>query len=283
MKKNIAASIRERLLNASKKMDVDYQVVLTRYFHERFLFRLACSPYKDNFCLKGGTLLFAYEKFMARPTLDMDFSAERISNSPENIRNAVHKICQIEYPDDGVLFDAESVATETITEFKEYHGVRAHLMAHLDSARQRIAIDFGFGDSIFPAPQPLSFPNILEDVPSSSLLVYPLESVIAEKFQCIVDLAEENTRMKDYFDIYKILKNQTVNEKNLAEAIQRTFRNRNTAINQDCILFDASFGTHEKMNQLWKIFLKKINCAEKIEFNDVWDFIKGRLVRYADF
>lgn len=77
MKKNISASIRERLLKASKKMDVDYQVVLTRYFHERFLFRLACSPYKDNFCLKGDTLLFAYEKFMARPTLDMDFSAER--------------------------------------------------------------------------------------------------------------------------------------------------------------------------------------------------------------
>lgn len=283
MKKNIAASIRERLLKASKKLDVDYQVVLTRYFHERFLFRLACSSYKNNFCLKGGTLLFAYEKFMARPTLDMDFSADKISNSTESIRDAVCEICQIETPEDGVLFDTKSVATETITEFKEYHGVRAHLMAHLDSARQRIAIDFGFGDSIFPTPQPMPFPNILEDVPSSSLLVYPLESVIAEKFQCIVDLAEENTRMKDYFDIYKILKKQNVNEKNLAEAIQRTFRNRNTIIDQDNMLFDANFGTREKMNQLWKIFLKKINCAENLEFNDVWNFIKGQLVRYTDF
>ena len=72
-----------------------------------------------------------------------------------------------------------------------------------------------------------------------------------------MDLAEENTRMKDYFDIYKILKKQTVNEKNLAEAIQRTFRNRNTIINQDSMLYDASFGTREKMNLLWKIFLKK--------------------------
>ena len=283
MKKNIAASIRERLLKTSKKMDVDYQVVLTRYFHERFLFRLACSHYKDNFCLKGGTLLFAYEKFMARPTLDMDFSADNISNNTESIRDAVCEICQIEHPEDGVSFDAKSVTTETITEFKEYHGVRAHLMAHLDSARQRIAVDFGFGDSIFPAPQPLPFPNILEEVPSSSLLVYPLESVIAEKFQCIVDLAEENTRMKDYFDIYKILKKQNVNEKNLAEAIQRTFRNRNTIIDQDNMLFDANFGTREKMNQLWKIFLKKINCAENLEFNDVWNFIKGQLVRYTDF
>ena len=192
----------------------------------------------------------------------------------------MHKICQIEYPDDGVLFDAESVATETITEFKEYHGVRAHLMAHLNSARQRIAIDFGFGDSIFPAPQPLSFPNILEDVPSSSLLVYPLESVIAEKFQCIVDLAEENTRMKDFFDIYKILTNHTINEKNLAEAIQRTFRNRNTIVRPDGMLFNDGFGTNETMNRMWNAYLKKIKCSDDLKFNDVWDFIKNKLFQY---
>ena len=280
MKKNIAISIREKLLNASKKLDVDYQVILIRYFHERFLYRLAASPYKDKFCLKGGALLFAYEKFMARPTLDMDFSASKISNSQQSIHDAVSEICQIECIEDGVLFDANSVTTETITEFREYHGIRVHLMAHLDSVRQRIAIDFGFGDSIFPTPQSLPFPSILQDVPTSSLFAYPLETVVAEKFQCIVDLADENTRMKDYFDIFKILKNHAIDENNLAEAIQRTFCNRNTVVNQDSVLFEADFGNSEKMNWLWKSFLKKINYTDNLEFNDVWNYIKEMLSRY---
>ena len=148
MKKNVAASVRERLLNISKKIHLEYQIILTRYFHERFLFRLATSPYKDNFCLKGGALMFAYEKFTARPTLDMDFSADKISNSLQSIHDAVTEICLIECAEDGVIFDANSISTETITEFKEYHGIRAHLVARLDSVRQRIAIDFGFGDTI---------------------------------------------------------------------------------------------------------------------------------------
>ena len=280
MKKNIARSVRERLLNTSKKLGVDYQVILIRYFHERFLFRLATSPYKNKFCLKGGALLFAYEKFMARPTLDMDFSANKISNNLQSIHDAISEICQIECADDGVLFDAKSITTETITEFKEYHGIRVHLMAHLDSVRQRISIDFGFGDSIYPTPQQLPFPSILKDVPSSSLLAYPLETIIAEKFQCIVDLAEKNTRMKDYFDIFKILTNHTIDENNLAEAIQRTFHNRNTIIDQDSVLFEVNFGNSEKMNQQWKNFLQKINYADNLEFNDVWNYIKEQLSHY---
>lgn len=280
MKKNIARSVRERLLNTSKKLGVDYQVILIRYFHERFLFRLATSPYKNKFCLKGGALLFAYEKFMARPTLDMDFSANKISNNLQSIHDAISEICQIECADDGVLFDAKSITTETITEFKEYHGIRVHLMAHLDSVRQRISIDFGFGDSIYPTPQQLPFPSILKDVPSSSLLAYPLETIIAEKFQCIVDLAEKNTRMKDYFDIFKILTNHTIDENNLAEAIQRTFHNRNTIIDQDSVLFEVNFGNSEKMNQQWKTFLQKINYADNLEFNDVWNYIKEQLSHY---
>ena len=280
MKKNIARSVRERLLNTSKKLGVDYQVILIRYFHERFLLRLATSPYTNKFCLKGGALLFAYEKFMARPTLDMDFSANKISNNLQSIHDAISEICQIECADDGVLFDAKSITTETITEFKEYHGIRVHLMAHLDSVRQRISIDFGFGDSIYPTPQQLPFPSILKDVPSSSLLAYPLETIIAEKFQCIVDLAEKNTRMKDYFDIFKILTNHTIDENNLAEAIQRTFHNRNTIIDQDSVLFEVNFGNSEKMNQQWKTFLQKINYADNLEFNDVWNYIKEQLSHY---
>ena len=281
MAKNIAHSVRERLLNTSKKLGVDYQVVLTRYFHERFLYRLAQSSYKGNFCLKGGTLLFAYEKILARPTLDMDFSANRISNNMQDIRDAVTEICRIECDEDGVIFDDASVTAESITEFKEYHGVRVHFKAYLDSIRQKISIDFGFGDTIIPAPQELLFPNFLADTPKAPLLMYPLETVIAEKFQSMVELAGQNSRMKDFFDVYNILVNYTFNQGDLARAIQQTFQNRNTVVNSDSILFDPDFGNNERMKRLWKAFLGKIRSKDSLEFNVVWDFIKGQLSQYV--
>jgi predicted nucleotidyltransferase component of viral defense system len=281
MAKNIAHSVRERLHYISKKLGVDYQVILTRYFHERFLYRLAQSSYKGNFCLKGGTLLFAYEKILARPTLDMDFSANRISNNMQDICDAVTEICRIECDEDGVFFDDASVTAESITEFKEYHGVRVHFKAYLDSIRQKISIDFGFGDTIIPAPQELLFPNFLADTPKAPLLMYPLETVIAEKFQSMVELAGQNSRMKDFFDVYNILVNYTFNQGDLARAIQQTFQNRNTVVNSDSILFDPDFGNNERMKRLWKAFLGKIRSKDSLEFNVVWDFIKGQLSQYV--
>ena len=280
MAKNIAHSVREKLHNTSKKLGVDYQVILTRYFHERFLYRLAQSPYKSNFCLKGGTLLFAYEKFMARPTLDMDFSANRISNNMQDICDAVSEICQIECAEDGVIFDVASVIAESIAEIKEYHGVRVRFKAYLDSIRQHITVDFGFGDSIFPAPQLLPFPCILDDSPSASLFTYPLETVVAEKFQSMVELAELNSRMKDYFDVYNILMNHTFDQSCLSQAIQKTFQNRNTIVNSDRIFFAPDFGNNERMNQLWRGFLGKIHYKDNLEFNKVWEFIKEQLSQY---
>ena len=282
MAKNITHSVRERLLNIAKNLGVDYQVILTRYFHERFLYRLSQSPYKENFCLKGGTLLFAYEKFLARPTLDMDFSASKIANNMQNIRDAVTEICQIECTEDGVLFDTGSVSAKSITEFKEYHGVRVLFKGFLGSIRQQISIDFGFGDSIFPAPLELPFPNILTNTPSANLIAYPLETVIAEKFQSMIELADQNSRMKDFFDIYNILINYTFDQDILAGAIQKTFQNRNTVVTSDCILFDSDFGNSEKMNSLWKAFLNKIYFKDNLEFNDVWNFIKGHLSRFVE-
>jgi hypothetical protein len=212
----------------------------------------------------------------------MDFSANKISNNMQNIRNAVAEICQIECSEDGVIFDTDSVSAESITEFKEYHGVRVHFKGFFGSIRQQISIDFGFGDPIFPAPQELPFPNILADTPTAPIIAYPLETVIAEKFQSMIELADQNSRMKDFFDIYNILINYTFDQDILASAIQKTFQNRNTVVTSDSILFDSDFGNSEKMNRLWKAFLEKIHSKDNLEFNDVWNFIKGHLSRFVE-
>ena len=126
----------------------------------------------------------------------------------------------------------------------------------------------------------MQFPNILTDTPTASLLTYPLETVIAEKFQSMVDLAEQNSRMKDFFDVYNILMNYTFDQDILAQAIQKTFLNRNTIVNSDSVLYDSDFGNSERMNRLWKAFLGKIRYKNSLEFSDVWEFIKGRLIRH---
>lgn len=137
---NYGKSVKERLLNISRDEQYSSQLLLSRYFQERLLYRLSVSEYKDSFILKGGALLYAHDGFQARPTLDIDFVARRISNDAENIKGAFQKICQIECEEDGVMFDSNTIETGEIAITKEYHGLRVSLMAHLDTAQQRISM-----------------------------------------------------------------------------------------------------------------------------------------------
>lgn len=193
------------------------------------------------------------------------------------IREAVTEICKITCPEDGVIFDEKKITGEIITEFKEYHGVRIHLNARLQSVSQNISVDFGFGDEIYPSPNIICYPSLLENIPCAEISTYPLESVIAEKFQCIVDLAGRNTRMKDYFDIYRILKNHPINEEVLTEAIHRTFANRGTILAAENEVFQEDFITNPVLNNLWNSFLRKIKWKEALPFSEVWTLIRQKL------
>ena len=188
--KNYAHSIRAKLLNISKEENVLYQVLLTRYFQERILYRLSVSPYRERFVLKGGALLYAYEHLKARPTLDIDFLGQQISRDMDNIKNVFTKLCDIECPEDGVTFDKTSIRVEEITLKKEYNGVRVHIKVGLDTASQVVSMDIGFGDIITPAPVDLSYPILLETLPEVNILAYSLETVVAEKYHAMIDHAE---------------------------------------------------------------------------------------------
>ena len=100
--KNFGKSIRARLLNVAKQEEVFYQTILTRYFQERLLYRISQTRYRENFYLKGGALMYAYERFAARPTLDIDFLGTRISNDGERIAEAFREICSVDCKEDGV-------------------------------------------------------------------------------------------------------------------------------------------------------------------------------------
>ena len=185
--KNPGKSIRAKLLNVAKQKDVFYQTILTRYFQERLLYRISQTHYRENFYLKGGALMYAYERFAARPTLDIDFLGTHISNDGERIAEAFREICAVECEEDGVRFAADKITAQNITEFKDYHGIRLSIPATMDTIAQVMTMDIGFGDVVTPHPVSLDYPLLLEELPEANILAYSTETVIAEKMHAVIE------------------------------------------------------------------------------------------------
>ncbi|WP_278366133.1 nucleotidyl transferase AbiEii/AbiGii toxin family protein [Phocaeicola barnesiae] len=277
---NSGKSVKERLLNLSKEEHYNPQMMISRYMQERLLYRLSISNYRERFILKGGALLYAHDRFEARPTLDIDFMATRINNDKKNIKRIIKEICNVDCVPDGSSYDADTVEAEDITVNKEYHGVRVSVVAHLDTARQRVSMDIGFGDVVTPAPQELAFPALIDTVPQAEIKAYSLETVVAEKFHAMIVLSLANSRMKDFFDVYRILVTDKVDDEILPEAIRFTFANRGTGYRENHPLFTEEFFASKDRQSFWKGFLRKIKYSEIIEFQTVGLLIKDRLQPY---
>ena len=278
--KNYAVSNRAKLLNITKKNEgLTYMQVLTRFIQERFLYRLSVSEYKDNFFLKGGALLYAHDRFKARPTLDMDFMGDRINRDKDNIKQAFQAICRIECPEDGVYFDSgdDQIELEDITLEREYNGIRVHLTAHMDTIKHVVSMDIGFGDIIIPEPVELDYPLLIEGLPPVNIGAYSLETVVAEKFQTMIDRAESNSRMKDFFDVYGILSKGRVNREMLKEAVREVFANRGTVYTANHPLFDSEFEKEPMRLNMWAGFLRKIHYPEDLSFEAVISTIRENL------
>ena len=278
--KNYGKSIRTKLLNVAKKENIFYQTILTRYFQERLLYRMSQTRYRNNFYLKGGALMYAYERFAARPTLDIDFLGNNISNEGSSIIAAFKEICSVPFEEDGVIFDVEHITAQNITEFKDYHGIRLSIPVKMDSIAQVLTMDIGFGDVITPSPVNLDFPILLEHLPCANILAYSLETVIAEKMHAIIDLADQSSRMKDYYDLHRILKEEKYDPEVLQEAIIRTFENRHTPYDENTMFFRKDFGINQQMEARWKAFMRKITKATDLSFSEVVGFIQETLRPY---
>ena len=278
--KNYGRSVKERLLNISRTEKYSSQLLISRYFQERLLYRLSVSDYKDKFILKGGALLYAHDGFQARPTLDIDFMAKNVSNDMSNIKKIFQKICQIECEEDGVVFDVDTIEASEIAVTMDYHGLRISLLAHLDTAQQNISMDIGFGDVITPSPQQLAFPALIATAPGANILAYSLETVVAEKFQAMISLSLGNSRMKDFFDVYQILSKQMLDSATLSEAIKATFANRGTDYKKNHPLFSEDFFTDSSRSLYWKGFLKRIKYSKQLSFIEVGTLIRTHLQPY---
>ena len=281
-KKNYGKSVKTRLLNLMNETGYKYMYLLARYFNERLLYRVSVSQYKDNFLLKGGSLLYAMDGLNARPTIDVDFMAERISRDREFLTKVFQEILGIACDEDGVTFDTENITLEPITVEKKYPGTRFFFTAHMDSIVHKMSVDIGFGDVVTPYPASIDFPLLLPNIPSVNLQAYSLETVVAEKFHTMIDRDEYNSRMKDFFDCYQLLTKRSLDDSMLYDAIKATFDNRGLEYNPELKLFTDEFVNDTNRQMQWKLFLKKIQWKEELAFNEVMQVITDRLKPMAE-
>jgi predicted nucleotidyltransferase component of viral defense system len=271
--KDVEASIRARLKKIAKETNRLFDTVLLQYFHERFLYRLSISSYRNHFVLKGALLFLIYGMSHSRPTTDIDFLGEDIDNSEQNLLKTVKEIISIPV-NDGVRFDSDNVTSEIIKEDAEYQGVRVHCTAYLGKARRKFHFDFGFGDVIVPKSIEMDFPVLLNDSPIPNLFAYSPESAIAEKFEAIVHLGLITSRMKDFYDIYYMAHNHPFTSGILKEAMEATFENRASKLINRKAVFSDEFRLNEIKNQQWKAFLKSKEIMIELTFEDCVRFIE---------
>lgn len=277
--KNRADSIRARLLNLAKKERIDFQLIIIRFFHERLLYRISVSDYSQQLILKGGAFIYAVQGIKSRPTIDVDLLGTQISNDIETLCGVFRQICTIESEDE-VAFNPKSVVGELITQQDKYNGVRLYIDATFHTVKQRIQIDVGFGDIVIPVAQELEYPILLDEMQIPVIQAYSTETVIAEKFQAMIELSVANSRMKDFYDVYNLLTDNKFDNETLEEAIKATFVNRGTSYTENHALFTAEFGTNPQRKKSWTVFLNKINRDKELEFEDVMRLISEKLMPF---
>lgn len=225
--RNIAASVRQRLLNLARAEGQAFDVVLVAFGLERLIYRLSVSPHRDRFVLKGGMLVTLWTKDRGRFTRDIDF----LSFGAEDeaiLKKSIAEILAID-ADDGLIFDDASLTAAPIREDQVYGGMRLKTVAYLEKTRIPITIDVGFGDALANPDYTLDYGSLL-DFPSASVRAYSPETVIAEKFQAVVALGVINGRMKDYYDLWALPKAVDLDSDDLLASIEKTFERRQTAV-----------------------------------------------------
>lgn len=265
-------SIRDRLKNIARENKRILQEVLTVYALERTIYRISISRYNGNFTLKGGILLYAmYDKKYPRATADIDLLADKINRDEQNIISVFNEIFSIN-AEDGLEYDFKSLSTRQITKLDEYNGINIKTTALLGNIRIPVAIDIGFGDVVFPERKRMTFPALL-NMPAPEIYAYSTESILAEKFEAIVSLGYANSRYKDFYDIYVILKHSKFSEEALKTALEQTFKNRKTSFD-DIVVFEQSFAESPERQKGWNAFIKKKRAMEPISLSSAVDTIK---------
>ena len=251
MTPNVEASVRARLRNSMRDTGLEFQFLLTRYACERFLYRLGASPMRDRWILKGASLLAVWMEEPYRATRDVDVLA--LDGSDERlVRQVVVTICGVPCPEDAMTFDRSSVRVAPIRTGQEQPSQRVKLTGRLGNVRIPIQVDIGFGDVVVPGPEEVQFPTLLDRMAAPLVRAYPRVSSVAEKFEAIVQLGRQNSRMKDFHDIWALSETFSFDGYSLAEALRACFNRRGTDwTTRTPLALTPAFYSDDRLIRLW--------------------------------
>jgi len=229
MSPDVAASVRARLLNRAKASGEEFELALARFAAERLLFRLGACGARDRCILKGASLLSVWLHEPYRATRDVDVL---LSGDADNtaIRSLLREVCAVVCPEDAIRFDLSGLIVEDIRADEEYVGKRARFQAFLGKARIPVQVDFGVGDAVTAPPEEIAYPRLLDTLPQPRLRAYPREASVAEKFEAMVKLDANNSRMKDFHDIWALSGAFAFEGSALQRAVAACFERRGTPL-----------------------------------------------------
>ncbi len=223
----IARSVKDRLKSATKTNGMTMNHALAAYAIKGFLRRAAISAHADRWVVKGGNLIFAWTEDARRPTFDLDLESTAIEAlTVDELVRIYDDIAAIDIAD-GLDMSMENKKVLSMTG----EGVIGYSIVgqvRLGDSSIKMKLDFGFGDAITPAPSIAHFPSLFRGDDSVQMLTYPVETVIAEKLHAITRFGLENTRLKDYYDLFILSTTMVINGADMSEALRRTFASRNS-------------------------------------------------------
>ena len=268
---DMVASVLARLKNKAKESGRSYQLCMQLFCQEEFLRRLEKSEYAENLVLKGGLFIYSLTDFDSRVTVDVDFLLRKIPNTPEQLKEILEKIIEVDTGNDFVTFEIKDIAPIAVA--KKYAGIGASIIARIKNTKTPFSVDFGVGDIIVPKQEKRKIPTQLSDFDAPMVNTYSIETTVAEKIDAILSLMEFSSRMKDYYDIYYLANKFDFDGATLTEALKKTFENRNHNFTIEQFEQMLEFDSDDAMQKKWKAFIKKIN-TQMDDFKTVLKTIK---------
>ena len=267
-----AMQLKAIIRNLAKEKHISAQLVMQNFMLERLLERISVSKYQQNFILKGGFLIAAMVGLDTRATMDMDATIKGLPVNEQTILTMFEEICKIELDDD-VTFSFRSIGE--IREGDVYAGYRVSLSANYPPMEVPLKLDITTGDKITPKEIRYQFKLLLEDR-SISVLAYNLETIMAEKLETVISRGDQNTRSRDYYDIYILAKLQYSNiEPNaLRAALKVTTEKRGSkAVIEEYRRIMETVRNSDVMHKQWNNYQKDFEYATGISFGNVCDVV----------
>ena len=282
---NFGVSTKEKLKNLAKERNWQTRLIYLAYIFEGFMRRLSMSQYFDKLILKGGVLLYC-ENFDIRPTVDVDFLGQGIPNTITDIKTIIQEICEINNPD-FIDFHCNDISIAETQQFNTYGGFKIKIPCSFSTIQEIFQIDLGFNDIVVPKERFIEYPLLLKNSIPFKIKAYTIESFMAEKIHSIYNFSLLNSRMKGYYDLYKISEEIRFEQKILLTAVKSTFEKRNTEVESSVlsdILNSPTLGKNFQnfciKKQLRQIAFLSVTERIKAMFVPVFQLIESSSVGY---